>query len=90
MQQRGDRLFVLSSRFDALVATVPLPFELRTQGQLSIAAYPLVAQHAIHEVKLCITVFCEAIWFSHIKNLPIERFVQITRRSFSFLWSSFV
>ena len=82
MQQSGHSLFVLSSGFNALVAAVPLPFELRTQGQFSIAAYPLVAQDAIHQVKLCITVFCQTILMNCLSKFYY--FVKLLSGSFGF------
>ena len=82
MEQRGDSLFVLSPSFDALVAAVPLPFELWTQRQFSIAAYPLVAQHTIHQVKLCITVPCQTILMNCLSKFYY--FVKLLSGSFGF------
>ena len=82
MQQIGDSLFILSPGFDALVAAVPLPLELRTQCQFSIAAYPVIAQDAIHQVKLCISVFGQTILMNCLSKFYY--FVKLLSGSFGF------
>lgn len=82
MKQLGHSVFVLSPGFDALVATVPLPFELWTQCQFSIAAYPLVAQHTVHQVKLGITVLCQAVLMNCLSKFYY--FVKLLYGSFGF------
>ena len=82
MKQIGNDLFILPSRFDALVTTMPLPFELRTQCQFSIAIHPLIAQHAIHQVKLRIAVLCQAITMNFLSEFYY--FVKLLSGSFCF------
>ena len=82
MQQVSDRLFILSPRFYSLVTTMPLPFELRTQGQFSIAAYSLVAQDAIHQVKLRIAVLRQAMVMNCLSKFYY--FVKLLSGSFGF------
>ena len=47
---------------------MPLSFELWTQRQFSIAVHPLIAQNAIHQVKLRITVLCQAILMNFLSK----------------------
>ena len=82
MEQVGNSLFVLSPRFDRLVTTMPLSFELRTQRQFGIAVHPVVAQHAIYQVKLRITVLCQAILINRLSKFYY--FVKLLSGSFCF------